>query len=81
MTPLIMAKDFWINSQLSIARFYGGISISGKEYRIVKGSDDLVLKSLMLAYRKLGRDKIIELVKQGKTEKEIKETAKKGGEQ
>jgi len=81
MTPLIMAKDFWINSQLSIARFYGGISINGKEYRIVKGSDDLVLKSLMPAYRKLGRDKIIELVKQGKTEKEIKETAKKGGEQ
>ena len=80
MTPLIMAKDFWINSQLSIARFYGGISINGKEYRIVKGSDDLVLKSLMPAYRKLGRDKIIELVKQGKTEKEIKETAKKGGE-
>ena len=79
MTPLIMAKDFWINSQLSIARFYGGISINGKEYRIVKGSDDLVLKSLMPAYRKLGRDKIIELVKQGKTEKEIKETAKKGG--
>lgn len=81
MTPLIMAKDFWINSQLSIARFYGGISINGKEYRIVKGSDDLVLKSLMPAYKKLGRDKIIELVKQGKTEKEIKETAKKGGEQ
>lgn len=80
MTPLIMAKDFWINSQLSIARFYGGIIISGKEYRIVKGSDDLVLKSLMPAYRKLGRDKIIELVKQGKTEKEIKETAKKGGQ-
>jgi len=81
MTPLIMAKDFWLNSQLSIARFYGGISINGKEYHIVKGSDDLVLKSLMPAYRKLGRDKIIELVKQGKTEKEIKETAKKGGEQ
>ena len=76
MTPLIMAKDFWINSQLSIARFYGGISINGKEYRIVKGSDDLVLVSLIPSYKKLGRDKIIELVKQGKTEKEIKQIAK-----
>ncbi len=76
MTPLIMAKDFWLNSQLSIARFYGGISISGKEYRIVKISEDLVLKSLIPAYKKLGRDRIIELVKQGKTEKEIKQIAK-----
>lgn len=38
------------------------------------------MKSLMPAYKKLGRDKIIELVKHGKTEKEIKETTKKGGQ-
>jgi hypothetical protein len=24
--------DTWINSQLSIARFYGGITINGKQY-------------------------------------------------
>jgi hypothetical protein len=24
--------DSWINSQLSIARFYGGITINGKQY-------------------------------------------------
>ena len=39
------------------------------------------MKSLMPAYKKLGRDKIIELVKHGKTEKEIKETTKKGGQE
>ena len=37
---------------------------------------DLVLGSLIPSYKKLGRDKIIELVKQGKTEKEIKQIAK-----
>ena len=37
---------------------------------------DLCLKSLVTSYHKLGRDRIIELVKQGKTEKEIKQIAK-----
>jgi hypothetical protein len=37
---------------------------------------DLCLKSLIPSYKKLGRDKIIKLVKQGKTEKEIKQIAK-----
>ena len=37
---------------------------------------DLCLKSLVPSYHKLGRDRIIELVKQGKTEKEIKHIAK-----
>lgn len=104
--PLIMTEEYWVNSQLSIARYYGGINFMGRQYLIVNkdGKDlfelsieadeagrvkaiepgepaDLVLESLIPSYRKLGRDKIIELVKQGKTEKEIKETAKRGGEQ
>lgn len=103
--PLIMAEEYWANSQLSIARYYGGINFMGRKYLIVNkdGKDlfelsieadkagrtkaiepgepaDLVLESFIPSYKKLGRDKIIELIKQGKTEKEIKETAKKGGE-
>ncbi len=35
--------DHWINSQLSIARFYGGISINGKRYVIDKETNDLVI--------------------------------------
>lgn len=42
---------------------------------------DLVLATLQMAYRKLGRERIIELIKEGKTEAEIKALAKKGGEQ
>lgn len=99
--PLIMTEEYWANSQLSIARYYGGINFMGHRYLIVNkdGKDifelsieaekegkekaiepgepaDLVLQSLIPAYKKLGRYRIIELVKQGKTEKEIKQIAK-----
>lgn len=33
MKDRILYKD-WINSQLSIARFYGGIKINGKSYSL-----------------------------------------------
>lgn len=99
--PLIMTEEFWMNSQLSIARYYGGIEFQGREYIICDktGRDifqlsaiahrqgkqkaiepgepaDLVLKSLLPSYRKLGRDRIIALIKEGKTEKEIKAIAR-----
>lgn len=99
--PLIMTEEYWANTHLSIARYYGKIKFNGREYWIVnkdgidvfalsvmaqkEGKDkaiepgepcDLVLRELVPAYHKLGRDKILELVKQGKSEKEIKEIAK-----
>lgn len=95
--PLIMTEEYWMNSQFSIARFYGGINLEGREYIIVDklgrdlwecsriagelGKDkaieagepaDLILATLQEAYRKLGRDRIIALIKEGKSEKEIK---------
>lgn len=103
--PLLMTKEYWENSQFSIARYYGGITCNGREYIIVDkhGRDlwecsaiaecegkheaidpgepaDLVLATLQMAYRKLGRERIIELIKEGKTESEIKAMVKKGGE-
>jgi len=49
----------------------------GKDKAIEAGEPcDLCIKSLVTSYHKLGRDRIIELVKQGKTEKEIKQIAK-----
>lgn len=103
--PLLMTEEFWANSQLSIARYYGEIIFCGRKYIIVDkhGRDiyelsaiaeregrekaiepgepaDLVLSTLRFAYRKLGRDRIIELIKEGKTEDEIKALANKGGE-
>lgn len=102
--PLLMTEEFWANSQLSIARYYGEITLNGRKYIIVDkyGRDiyecsaiakregrekaiepgepaDLILSTLRFAYRKLGRDRIIALIKDGKTEAEIKALAKKGG--
>lgn len=101
--PLLMTEEFWANSQLSIARYYGEIVFNGRKYIIVDkhGRDiyecsaiadkegrekaiepgepaDLILSTLRFAYRKLGRDRIIELIKRGKTEEEIKALVKKG---
>ena len=102
--PLLMTEEFWANSQLSIARYYGEITFNGRKYIIVDkhGRDiyecsaiadkegrekaiepgepaDLILSTLRFAYRNLGRDRIIELIKDGKTEDEIKAFVKKGG--
>ncbi len=101
--PLLMCEEFWMNSQFSVARFYGRMSFGGREYIIVdkQGRDlwecsadakkcgrekaipagepaDMIVKTLWRAYRKLGRDRIIDLIKQGKTEKEINQIAKGG---
>ena len=95
--PLLMTEEYWANSPLSVARYYGGINLDGREYIIVDklgrdlwecsriaeklGKDksieagepaDLILATLQKAYKKLGRDHIIALIKEGKTEKEIK---------
>lgn len=48
----------------------------GRDKAIEPGEPaDLCIVSLVPSYRKLGRDKIIELIKQGKSEKEIKAIA------
>ena len=45
----------------------------GRDKAIEAGEPaDLILASLQKAYRKLGRDRIIALIKEGKNEKEIK---------
>ena len=103
--PILMTEEFWANSQLSVARYFGGITFAGRKYIIVDklGQDifecstiaekegkekaiepeepaDLVLSTLQMAYRKLGRERIIALIKEGKTEVVIKALANKGGE-
>lgn len=102
--PLVMTEGYWRNSQLSVARHYGRVSVFGHEYWIVDkhGRDlfecthiankegrsmaimpgepaDLCRRDFMKTYRKLGRDRVIELLKQGKTKKEIEQVAKEKG--
>ena len=34
--PILMSKDYWMNSYYSIARYYGSITINGNRYCIVE---------------------------------------------
>lgn len=103
MSAIIMTENYWANSHLSIARYYGGIKLNGDEYKIVNKdgitleelSDprskhyvregkaipagepaDLVLMQWIPIYRKLGREKTIELVKRGLSLKEAEKIMK-----
>lgn len=53
MPPLI-SPEYWMNSQLSIARYYGGCSIAGRNYFIDKESNYLVRGDFQSYVKKLG---------------------------
>ena len=40
-----MTKEYWQNSQLSIAAYYGGLKFNGKKYKIVN-KHDITLEEL-----------------------------------
>lgn len=88
MNVVLIPEEVWMNSQLSIARHYGRITLNGNTYvicnkngvTIFELSDpdskyyvgdnkaiepgepaDLVLESWVPVYKKVGRDKLIEL--------------------
>lgn len=57
--PICMTEEYWANSQLSIARHYGGITIGRDEYIIVnKDGIDIFALSAMAARK--GKEKAIE---------------------
>lgn len=86
--PICMTEEFWANSQLSVARYYGRINFNGFVYWILdkKGRDlfecsaiadkegrekaieagepaDLVRQDFRMVYRKLGRDRFLQILK------------------
>jgi hypothetical protein len=74
--PIVIEREAWINSQLSIARFTGGVALNGKEYYLVMGYDDLVCEDWVLVYANLGREKTIELLKNDTPLREAKKLLK-----
>jgi hypothetical protein len=64
MSAIMMAKESWLNSQFSIARFYGGIHINGTRYIIMGSEQDLVDDRFAKYYNKLGREKFIQILEQ-----------------
>lgn len=59
MKPIVMTEEFWANSQLSLARYYGRIKFGGHEYIIVdkRGWD---IFACSIEAERLGREKAIE---------------------
>lgn len=35
MNPILIEESYWRNSQLSVAKYYGGVHFNGQEYLIV----------------------------------------------
>lgn len=54
--PICMAEEYWANSQLSIARHYGGITIGRDEYIIVN-KDGLDIFTLSTIAERKGKGK------------------------
>ena len=80
MTPILIEEAYWMNSQLSVARFYGGIKFNGEEYVIVPPKNDLLLTKWVSVYKKLGRERTIGLTKNGTSLKVAKEMIKQKGD-
>lgn len=58
-TPIVMAEEFWANTQLSIVRHFGCVNFNGHQYVIVNkdGLDIFVCSHIA---EKEGREKAIE---------------------
>lgn len=68
-SPIVIKYDFWINSQMSIARFYGGLRYNGKDYTIDHESKDLIRDDWFRYRMYFTYDEFIELVKEGDLKK------------
>ena len=68
---ILMTENQWANSQFSIAKYYGGVRINGMA--IPPGEPvDLVLVEWIPIYKKLGRDRFIEIIDTGVSLEEAK---------
>ena len=64
-TPILIEEGYWMNSQLSVARFYGGIKFNGEGYVIVPPKNDLILSKWVPVFKALGRERTVKLIKNG----------------
>ena len=79
--PIIYTYESWANSQLSIARYAGGLRLNGHDYLLVSSSEnrytpDLVMLEWVRVYKRLGRKKTIGLIKNGTSLKVAEEMVK-----
>lgn len=55
---ILFTEEVWTNSQMSIAKYYGGLVLNGKEYKIVN-KDGITVEELSnpLSEHYVGKDK------------------------
>ena len=62
LSPILMTEEFWINSQLSLVRYYGQCKAFGHRY-VIAAKNDLVRDDFLPIYGKLKRDKFLSVLK------------------
>ena len=63
---ILMTKEYWLDSQFSIARFTGGMKLNGVEYWVVGEERDLIDSDFEKYYTKLGRNEFMRILEQNK---------------
>lgn len=72
MNAILIHPDYWRNSQLSIARFYGAINIDGTLY-LLDGKNDYLVRSDFAKYvSDLGMPTVVKAVKRYADQDKIK---------
>lgn len=62
--PFVMSAEYWLNSQFSVARFYGGMTFNNIHYQIDYDTGDLVRSDcyeLYIKFYKNDRPKVKEV--------------------
>lgn len=62
--PIMIDREAWMASQLSVARHAGGCRAWGREYLVSEQTGDLVRRDFLALYRRLGRPRFTELLRQ-----------------
>lgn len=72
MSAILIHPDYWRNSQLSIARFYGAITINGETYLVDGKTDYLVREDFVKFIRDLGMPTVEKAAKRYADQVQIK---------
>ena len=67
--PVVMSPDYWLNSQLSVARHFGGMTLNNVRYVVEDDTYDLVMEYFHLAYLKWVKPERLEYLKWAKPER------------
>lgn len=72
MSAILIHPDYWLNSQLSIARFYGAITINGETYLVDGETNYLVRSDFVKFVSDLGMPTVEKAVKRYADQAKIK---------